>query len=456
MPTVHETGSAINVHNVLAKLATFAASIGWTIDKIPTHTGNMLGPNIKADDSHQTGYITSGTSPWGEANTTDVYSIENGVINCERDPGSYYYIHQAGYTPGDLLDVTIEVTYHSIGTLFLMFGDTTNRLSINGVRKWRMQYTMGAGGYIRFQSNDFIGKFKLISVHKIEQSVDQLSLHKDNVGFFNLVSHYYNVRRYESGNLGDPGPYIYLNSANSYDSSRAWDAQLGKSGKAIVNGLSPWVISRTMSDLIYAYYFFGNEKHIYIVLEIEPGEFSHFGFGNIRKYFDFRGGNFVYGTNFRFDTRQNDNNWQFTGGPFGQYNYHYSAANFLRADLLGNVTDRWLNDNMYSSPTNFDRLYGSYNGHTDRQYDENRYYGVAPLVPVYFAGEDINSYRYSLGEMEDYRITFCKYIDPLTVLHIDGGDWMIIPIKRKQLSTPAEYVSNTGNKALAYYVGPSI
>ena len=129
--------------------------------------------------------------------------------------------------------------------------------------------------------------------------------------------------------------------------------------------------------------------------------------------------------------------------------------NYYRADLLGNLLHRWLVDNEAETPA-YDALFGTKFGNADKEYAENTYYGTSPLTPVFFAAEDINGDRFALGEMEEYRKIFCKYIDPKTVLSINNEDWMVFPIKRKQLTTPAEYVPNSENVALAYYIGPSV
>ena len=444
-PTVYETGSADNVHHLLQKLETFAIANGWTIDLSCLGEDVSDSLNIKLDDSTQSGNILAGNTPWYSNTADDSFSIVDGVITV-LDNGTGYYVSMDCVSPGDLVEVEWEIIDQFAGTLYLRLGDNTNNEGASARQVHRKVGTVGIDGFIRFGSDDFVGTFKLIRVTKRHANDIYLSLHKANVGYFHLRS-YIDLT---TDNIEDPGPRIYLSASNSYVEGSAYNGH---------PGASPYTTRCNLLDdyynggTLHAYYFFATEKHIYIVIEPWQNEFSHMGFGISRKYFDYRGGNFIYGTLWKGDGYRNSMDWARHSLPMGFYHYYWNF-NSMRADLVGTPEDKWLNETGYTSGfTIQQKLYGTYNGHTDRMYAENPYYGTSPLSPVYLAGYDHNSYQYGLGEMEEYRRIFCKYIDPKTELAINGEIWKVFPIKRKQLTTPDEYISNSSNYALAYYIG---
>lgn len=441
--TTYETGTATNVHNVLQKLETFAIAEGWTINK-SCLSDAIADIDASVDDSLQSGFIGAATSPW-VSNHEDMATITDSLIEFTVDKGNDYYVQLNGFTEGKRYEVEFEVVDQTIGTLNLMFGEVIARYSSSDRRVHRFIYDMSAGGYIRFITNDFLGSFRVLSIKERIPSVD-LSLSKSGVGFFNFHSDISDVQ----DRTKHKGPFIRSAASNAYTPGVEYDAHPGTSPISQTNSIDDY-----HGNGIFGYHFFGTSRHIYAVIEVRQGEFAHFGFGMSKKYFDFRGGNFNYGTNWLWDGYCNQTDIDRHSYPMGFYHY-YDFFNYYRADLLGNTLDSWLKEGQYyDANLGYSYLWGTYNGHTNLEYKENPYYGTSPLSPIFFAGEDINKYRYSLGEMEEYRKIFCQYIDPKTVLSINGEDWMVFPIKRKQLSTPEEYVPNSGNYALAYYKGPS-
>jgi len=438
----YETGEADNIHHLLLKLRDFAVGLGWAVNKEINYHGNEYEPDIFIDDSGQAGVIGPNTVPW----TTDTgpnngeFTIADNVITIDDKAINYYRIQQnLGMVPGVYYEVVYEVLSRIAGTLSTYFGSTSVH-NATTVGLHHAYGTQGTGEFLRFYSNDFRGTIKVHSVRQINAS-SQLYLHHPDAGYFNFKTHaqeYFPI-------TSNPPPYLDVRGSREFDPAKDVDEQLGT---------SPVCRSNALYSPFFSYHFFGTTKYINCVIETWQGEFTHFGFGNVDKYYDFRGGQYVNGMNWQMGNGyQNDSSHARHDYPIGfemGHHYYNASYSYLQADLLGTTDqDRWLQGNDYTR--NNDTLYYTKKGFNAQEYWDNPYYGTAPFMPVHLAGNNVSGYRFSLGEMPGYRKCSMRYLIPKDKVLIGGEYWMVFPVKRKQIKTPEEYISNSGSFGIALF-----
>ena len=262
-----EGGPVANVHYLLEALEVFAVTQGWTVNRSVVGEA-MADIDVPVGDSAQSGWVTTSSSPW-VSNYNDMATITDSVIEFTIDKGNDYYVQLDGFTVDEHYEVEFEIIDTTIGTLQLMFGEHVNRHSASDRRIHKFIYKMSAGGYIRFESDDFLGTFKVLSIKKRIYTLD-MSLEKSGVGFFNFRSQIISV--HERTDM--KGPFIYFTSSNGFDAGQPYYTQPGTSDVAYVNGLDDYYANN-----LFGYFFFATSRHIYVVVEVRQGEFAHFGFG---------------------------------------------------------------------------------------------------------------------------------------------------------------------------------
>jgi hypothetical protein len=214
-----------------------------------------------------------------------------------------------------------------------------------------------------------------------------------------------------------------------------------------------------------AYHFFageGDEPYIYVVVEVSSGIFRHFGFGNLKKFGTWTGGEFVYG------------HLMYTVDPDGILS---SGHSFLLDGLTSSTSEcatmhaeglpRQGVNEKWVCFTNRNTTSGTDTAGEDRQtiigcsrqggwgayLSWMRYSSpnaFKPLFPIMIWDLDTSQnpviYRY-LGEMPDISLVNMHAFTPGQEITVGGDTWMVFPWIRKRFEEDNNQESANGGVA---------
>ena len=269
---------------------------------------------------------------------------------------------------------------------------------------------------------------------------------------------------------GADGPQMVLWQNTSNDDSTDPYNSTGDSGNGPSNilGGNFWTNERGAYNLtgpFVAYWFFeqdANPAYIHVVIEVNTGEFQHFGWGEIEKIGDWPGGEYCYG--------------QYTTAGFSAdipydsaQNYLLSAVNTadlrcatLRAPQFAELSgsEEWL---IIGTPGNgpggsagTDRAGNNRGGAVGNGgggalsgclswLRQSQLASFVPLIPMpvfYFNNDTLPDKAILMGTHPDVRKINIGNFDPGDILTVSGEQWYIFPwVKkgREQLNTPESW-----------------
>lgn len=280
----------------------------------------------------------------------------------------------------------------------------------------------------------------------------ELAIYHANAGYFNFESNN-TIDDWSSGYPTDPKPWISIWGSTAYSAGSGMDAQTGSSTEARTNGLFP--------DF-HTYHLFGTTSYIHCVIEIQPGLFSHLGCGKLEQSSTYTGGEYVYNTYWNHGTTYI---YKPTGnlrcyGPFNSYSLSTTQHTSVRCDLEG-VSPRWFrlrstqsadrgigsaSSGELSSNTVVYNLFGSWYNHAS----PSSINGISPLMPAFVGVSTASSKRYLIGRVPAFRFTNIESLAPSTTITYGTDDWLVFPVKQKQLGAVTFPTYSSGIEAVAY------
>lgn len=262
------------------------------------------------------------------------------------------------------------------------------------------------------------------------------------------------------------GHYLTMNCVTSESS---WNTQypdpsmyLRLSPSATIYADSDSTKSRTTGlwGPFTAYHIFCDTDYLQVVVEVSPLVYAHFGYIMHQDKWNYGGGECIYGTcwNYNYNANQYYNyRTKATDAqhsrPFDQNGHYGTLSTIVRCDLEG-VSPRYFR-HYYGITNNF--MLGGYpvgdkamlNNGVNITYSPNNMNGIEVLMPI------INGVRLSdktriIGRVPNMRSVNITNRAPGEVINYGSDEWMVFPIKKKQLTTPELEDLSSGIYGLAY------
>lgn len=220
-----------------------------------------------------------------------------------------------------------------------------------------------------------------------------------------------------------------------------------------------------------SYDFFGTDRYLHVVVQIEAEKFRHFGFGMLNKEGDYVGGQYTFGTyitEYYRHYQNSDHAYGFSTGATGN-------QAVVRADGIGgDKRSPW-----YFAPaqvTDYENLpksdYGKYLlslGRASMGVDNYTYHPDKPLVvfsqskfgqvlipcPHSLIAHGVDGVFRRLGVLPDRYECTMRGVQPRQILEIAGERWMIIPSAQydeRNASYIEEGKNNSGHQGVAYRI----
>lgn len=226
----------------------------------------------------------------------------------------------------------------------------------------------------------------------------------------------------------DPGPFIHMAQATSYNSGALANAQPNASNDCKTNKLgAPFT----------KYHFFSpasGAQYIHIVVEVSGGTFKHFGFGSLDKIGTYTGGQYSHASDWYYGAGFIDNPLSAQHAiPFSS-NVASPISGFVcRADIDTFTNKFWDNS---KSPV---ELRGGYTAAFDTygfnklfsQSSPNAFNGIAPLSrALQFVTRAGGNYS-PLGSPKDFRFLNISNLNPGQSLFLGSDEWVTFPVHVK-------------------------
>jgi len=236
-------------------------------------------------------------------------------------------------------------------------------------------------------------------------------------------------------------PWLYLYAATGFDTGATVDSQ---------PVFSPAVKTAWLLGPMTAYYFFADLNYFHVVVETIPGEFQHFGWGEVSKIGTYTGGFYAYGTiwdqsgifidvpaSFRHTT------------PFDGISNQAANASVLGTDV--DTTFQW---KTWSTGvvTSSRCIPVGRNGILDdlTTLGPNQFNALTPLQPMP-AGHGMSGDLYSIvGHILDIRNVNIQAIAPGDTQSIGGDIWYVFPTQTKNDPNIRDDLPNSGYYGFAY------
>jgi hypothetical protein len=251
-----------------------------------------------------------------------------------------------------------------------------------------------------------------------------LSLHKNSVWI----------------NLANVSNEIRMSAALAFSAGSAWNAQSGASQNT--------QRCTQLTGSFSAYHFFADADYIHVAIEVDPGMYRHFGFGELAKTSNYIGGQYSVAT-------MCDSTWRtalfsasesFTFSDAGRF-----ATGSCYLDVDGEA--RW--DHFNNQTTTGQRQLLSSEaaaGGSSILYSDwvnyctpNVLNGLTALVPIQVFSLRASSIRSPLGYVKDLRWVNMVDIAPGQLLTIGSSEWLVFPSLQKTTGSPT-----SGNLGYAY------
>lgn len=201
-----------------------------------------------------------------------------------------------------------------------------------------------------------------------------------------------------------------------------------------------------------AYHLFANNDYIYLVLENQPGQFTHFGFGNIDKQgMSYTGGSFVYGTEYNLDPNAT-NRGNVVFNDFVPFRSISGRRHF--ACHLGSSNSNPIRSNNAASASvnsgilplfNFPGQQYLANSQNEHFYSQIFALGPNPVnsqtvlfpIPIFCSttgSGNVNSYQYQ-GVLKDIRVCSMFGRLPGELITIGSDQYQLFPMRKLQTTT---------------------
>ena len=275
-----------------------------------------------------------------------------------------------------------------------------------------------------------------------------LQVSHPDAGFFGVA-----IDTRVNTSVGGRSPRLYIFQSDNIDlSSTNFQDQPGSTwtssnststGAGIVNA-STTGLNGTFTN----YWFFAETSYCYVVIEINPGEFAHFGFGTLNKNGAYGGGFFAYGTSWQYPLASQTFNAHSSRGyifdwqQIGRTAVIHNKSGFIKADAYA-YTNEILTPAFSSSTTssvfvmpsvNYDR--GLYRHPYLNYYlaAPNIINGVSPFIPSEVVAQFRRTQCAMIGSLTNFKFLNITNISPAQVITLGGDSWYVFPQKRKTSS----------------------
>ena len=248
-------------------------------------------------------------------------------------------------------------------------------------------------------------------------------------------------------NLFEDGSSIRLSASTGYSAGSVWNAQPGASGNEQNCNLLVGSLTK--------YHFFLDQNYIHTVIEINPGLFQHFLFGELEKSSAYTGGHYSLA---EYEHAKSGADSTELFGSTSQSDSLTSGSLSVSLDSLPsiwhslmfktNVKNRRVKISCpfngqyrYDSYLNSDRMTYGYNYMVLELYlaQPNTFNSLALPIPLKFYIER-NDYMYSpIGSMYDIGCINMTHFTPSEEITIGSDTWIVFPVRQKNLSDTDVY-----------------
>ena len=291
--------------------------------------------------------------------------------------------------------------------------------------------------------------------------------------------------QWDTATPGNLGIYQYHDASGpgSYNNSNSPWAQTNDSGNGAASTSNATLATSRhcpIGNTPIQYWCFTGDTYVYVVVEISPGEYRHFGFGVLEKFNDWDGGSFAYGwryqnsaSTFAGHALENRSTHLLDGRAFesgGVTMQDYVAT--VRCENLPNqpANGMWA-INSGAQPGND---YGQ-----DRQavpvdrvsfgggYRQSPEAGIAGLMVGTITSGNVQTYPivsyyvdyndavgddpiYAMGVMPECRGFHLKFFEAEQEVSIGGDTWQVFPSKTRADGSAGDVQFTTGHQGIAY------
>ncbi|MBS9781847.1 MAG: hypothetical protein KGV56_05065 [Gammaproteobacteria bacterium] len=259
---------------------------------------------------------------------------------------------------------------------------------------------------------------------------------RGDVLFLQKNSHYFAIHCLDNRvdavttDTRDPYPKIELYCLTG-DNGQSLSRSPGyaQNGGAQTNGLFPPFVQ---------YEIYSGDTYLHVVIEINGGNFAHFGCGCHEKAFDYQGGSYVYGiawSHRSYDRTSINGSYhrRLFAGNNGQLVYEGNVYPFNGYAGIGGNAFTASQSNGFVSPY----LYNA---------SPNTINGIAPLLPYISCIKPNGSEgMFILGRVPEMRAVKIDFLQPRETVTLGTEEWVVYPIKCKSLVpvTHPEFSSET-------------
>lgn len=283
-----------------------------------------------------------------------------------------------------------------------------------------------------------------INKDAVQGSGRWLSVQKGSDLFLNFISDP------AAGSSPNPGPYIYLYGATSYNGGAAYTAQPNTSAQCSTN---------KMTGAFTSYHFFEGDDYIHIVVELGAGFFRHIHGGTCEKICTFTGGTYVQGTNIYTNGNQPSSpGGRFTMNPWQNVNSSQGSRGSFYANIDGAA--EWFTGK--STGTTGTRLADGVAGNSSTGLETNGLdaelfkrtpnatNGLTPLLPITIMPEKNSGLWNILGRVKDVRNCSMLNMQPGDTITIGSDEWLCFPWHARTTTTGDSTSEKSGYFGFAY------
>ncbi len=241
-------------------------------------------------------------------------------------------------------------------------------------------------------------------------------------------------------NLAEVSTEIKMSAARAFSAGSAWNAQSGASQNT--------QRCTQLAGSFSAYHFFADSDYMHVAIEVDPGLYRHFGFGELAKTSAYTGGQYSVATmcdaQWRAALFSASESFNFSEpGRFATGSCYLDVDGVARWDHFNNVTTTGQRQ-MLSSEAAAEGAGMLYKDWPD-YCSPNIMNGLTALVPIQvFLWRNATFYS-PLGYVKDLRQINIVSLDPGQLLTIGSNEWLVFPCLQKTTGSPT-----SGNLGYAY------
>lgn len=268
----------------------------------------------------------------------------------------------------------------------------------------------------------------------------ELYVHKGNVYVSMSTNELTTTQTYHSVLQLIQRPYLYLYLNTGFNGANLVYQQPGfNTGATSFPAYSNWLLGP-----MTAYYFFEDDTYCHIVVETIPGEYVHFGFGEVEKLGTYNWGTYVYGTDWQQGSSTIDSpiSSQHVTPFAGGLGESTTLCSKIMHDIEGaNVLYR------FSSSAGTLRAIGPGRfGQAEdvTQIGPNDFNGLTALGMPWVHTIAASSLFRPVGQLKDMRPINVQAFTPGQTISIGGDTWYIFPLVTKKDPTITDDLPNSG------------